>query len=201
MEGDPIRGVALAQAQAAPQPAARGGQATAPRSHAEGFSVVYRLQYPRILAFARRRLGDRATAEDCAAEVFRIAWERVAAGEPVPTPGWLFGAARKVLANRYRADARARDAKRRLGDQLEFQAHLTGGAEPGGGTDSVVDRVVAALEHLPSGQRELLTARYWDHLTGAELAVLADCSVGAVWVRLHRARAAFRESYSTKEES
>lgn len=58
--------------------------------------------------------------------------------------------------------------------------------------DEARGRLLVALDRLPSEQRELLMAYYWDELKGADCAALAGCSVGAVWVRLHRARAALR---------
>jgi RNA polymerase sigma-70 factor (ECF subfamily) len=197
MEDNSTHGVALAEARTAPKPEARAGRPAVPPSHIARFSVLYQQQHPRVVAFARRRLSGDGAAEDCAAEVFRIAWERVVAGEPVPTAGWLFVTARHVLANGYRADARALETRRRFGDELEIQARELLSPD----VDPVAERVVAALERLPGDQRELLIARYWDDLTGAELAALVGCSVGAVWVRLHRARVAFREFYSAKEES
>jgi RNA polymerase sigma-70 factor (ECF subfamily) len=55
--------------------------------------------------------------------------------------------------------------------------------------------VLQTLDRLAPHHREILSAHYWDGLSGAECAALFDCTPGAVWVRLHRARAAFRSAY------
>jgi len=151
------------------------------------FTALYTAQHSRIVAYAYRRLGDRAAAEDVAAEVFRIAWERV--GEGVPTPGWLFTTARHKVFHHYR------DAARRTALELTMAAEL-GRPEAG---DKLNQRLLAALDRLPEPTRELLLAHYWDGLSGAECADLLGCPAGAIWVRLHRARAALRREYERNE--
>src|SRR5436190_21264833 len=71
----------------------------------ERFEALFREHYPDILAYAVRRLADRSAAEEVAAEVFLVAWRR---GEDVPAPPlpWLYGVARKVIANSFRSRTR-----------------------------------------------------------------------------------------------
>lgn len=146
------------------------------------FVAVYTRDYPRLLAFVLRRTGDRGVAEDLTAEVFRIAWERIDTG--APTSVWLFVTARNLTMAHHRGTRRSAVVRQRLIDAG------SGGAD--GVPDRGGERVVAAMDALSAGQRELLMARYWDELSGAECAAIAGCSVGALWVRLHRARAALR---------
>jgi hypothetical protein len=49
----------------------------------DAFVDLFRAQYPRILAYLLRRLGEPETARDLAADVFRLAWERGLEG-PLP---------------------------------------------------------------------------------------------------------------------
>ena len=146
------------------------------------FVAVYTRDYPRLLAFVLRRTGDRGVAEDLTAEVFRIAWERIDTG--APTSAWLFVTARNLTMAHHRATRRSAAARQRLIDAGPVNAD----GDPGRRSE----QVAAALDALPAEQRELLMARYWDELSGAECAAIAGCSVGAMWVRLHRARAALR---------
>ncbi|MFT4217526.1 MAG: RNA polymerase sigma factor [Micropruina sp.] len=146
------------------------------------FVAVYTQEHPRLVAFVLRRTGDRGVAEDVTAEVFRIAWERVGAG--VPDSAWLFVTARNLTMAHHRATQRSADVRKRLID-----AGLGRLDEP---HERWGEQIEAALDALPPAQRELLTSHYWDGLSGAECAALAGCSVGAVWVRLHRARTALR---------
>lgn len=161
---------------------ARPDAATAAR-----FAALYREHYGRVVAYAYRRLGDRAAAEDCASEVFRIAWEKI--GDGVPTPGWLFTTAR------YSVYHSRRDAARRTALDLTMAQELGRAADD----DGLDRRLLAALDRLPEPARELLLAHYWDGLSGAECAALAGCSAQAIWIRLHRARQALRQEYERSD--
>jgi RNA polymerase sigma-70 factor (ECF subfamily) len=50
------------------------------------------------------------------------------------------------------------------------------------------DKVRAAIQHLPEGQREVLTLIFYHQLTGPEVAEVLDISEGTVKSRLHRAK-------------
>jgi len=141
------------------------------------FVDLYAGQYPRIVAYAQRRLGTPEEAEDCAAEVFRLAWEQPA----TPGVGWLFVTAKNLVY------ARCRQRRRQSG--LIDRLGRDGAAGPSEDTGQAVR---AALGRLEESQRELLMAFYWDDLPGARCAELLGCSTAAVWVRLHRARRALR---------
>jgi RNA polymerase sigma-70 factor (ECF subfamily) len=156
------------------------------------FVALYTREYPRVVAYARRRTGDLGSAEDVAAEVFRIAWERLGGGNEMPSTGWLFVTARNLLHSHYRSVERSTMLRHRLEQERE------GGTEER--PDDRAERVRDALGRLPVEQRELLIAHYWDDLSGADCAALVGCSVGAVWVRLHRARAALRRELQNLED-
>ncbi|MDR3360090.1 MAG: sigma-70 family RNA polymerase sigma factor [Bifidobacteriaceae bacterium] len=162
----------------------------------EAFCALYQDNHARIVAYAARRLGSADLAEDCAAEVFRIAWEH-AAREPGTAggigPGWLFATARNLIAHQWRAAGRATTLARVLAVELDR-------AEPPGGGAGLNERLVDALESLPAEQRELLIARYWDGLSADETAALFDLSPGAVRVRWHRARAALKRLLEQPKE-
>ncbi|MDK1472749.1 sigma-70 family RNA polymerase sigma factor [Streptomyces sp. 549] len=159
------------------------------RERAARFTVVYRREQPRLLAFVHRRTGERGTAEEVTAETFRIAWEHTLGGGEL-SPGWLFVTARNLLRNHHRAAARLGELHRRVADEL--------GRAPAGPADSAV---LDALERLPGRHREVLLLTYWDGLGAAEAGAVLGCTAPAVWVRLHRARRAFRDLHTAPEES
>lgn len=152
------------------------------------FIDLYTREYPRIVAYAQRRTGERHSAEDIAADVFRIAWEGIAGG--VPSTAWLFVTARNLLHAHHRVNQRSLRLRHRLQSE-----HAPAAGEPAMATD----KVLTALDRLPADQRELLIAYYWDDLSGADCAALTGCSVATVWVRLHRARAALRRRLDLEE--
>ncbi|GLW27505.1 RNA polymerase sigma factor [Actinoplanes regularis] len=153
------------------------------------FTDLYRASYGRVLRFVARRVGDDAEAEDLAAEVFKIAWGRTTRGE-VLSPGWLFVTARHVLSNHRRSVRRGDSAYRKF-------AVTSSADEPAAAT---ADLVAEALARLPEAQRDVLIHRYWDDLGASEIAALTGLSASTVWVRLHRARQAFKRSFKAVTE-
>ena len=143
----------------------------------ERFRAVYDAAYPRLMAYALRRARTRDDAHDVVADTMLIAWRRL---DDIPTDerriAWMYGVARRVLANHYRAT----DRRDRLTDRLEHQAPVDHGE---------FDAVYEALDRLRTDDREILTLAAWDDLTNDEIAVVLSVTPGAVAVRLHRARA------------
>jgi RNA polymerase sigma-70 factor (ECF subfamily) len=140
---------------------------------------LYRSHAGAIHAYALRRV-DRATADEVAAETFVVAWRRLedVPSEPLP---WLFGVARRLVANQTRgANRRAALARR-----LAAETSASGGSA---GTE----RTLEALEELGAGDREVLLLVAWEGLTQRQAAQVLGCSHAAVRVRLHRARRRLR---------
>lgn len=140
------------------------------------FRALYDAAYPRVMAYALRRARSREDALDVVAETMLTAWRRL---DDIPTDGrrlpWVFGVARRVLANHYRsADRRER-----------LTARLT---PPPAGADPDFAVVHEALAALSPTQQEILTLSAWDDLDNAEIAAVLGISPGAVALRLHRAR-------------
>jgi RNA polymerase sigma factor (sigma-70 family) len=149
---------------------------------AHDFAAFYREHYAAVLAFAVRRIDDRETAREVAADVFRVAWGSF--GDPRPTRAWLLRVARNRIGDAYRR----RDRDRRLHDALAAEV-------PVAHADL---RVLDVLETLPATAREVLMLTYWDGLPAAEAGKVLGCSAAAVWVRLHRARAAFAAAWQVE---
>jgi RNA polymerase sigma-70 factor (ECF subfamily) len=139
----------------------------------------FRAYADRVLAYLQHRT-DPQTAQDLLQEVFMIAFAK-AAELPQPPLGWLFGTARRVLANRYRGRRR----------QDELIARLTENAadsEPDPEAGELKQAFAQTLATLSAADREVLTLTGWYDLTPTEAAEALGCSPSAYAVRLHRAR-------------
>jgi RNA polymerase sigma factor (sigma-70 family) len=151
------------------------------------FSQLYRAEAAAILAYTLRRARDPEDAADAAAETFLVAWRRL--GE-VPIGGserlWLYGVARKVLANQSRAERR----RSRLGDRLA-EALRTELAAHDGPTGEGAELLRAAAK-LGEEDRELLLLVSWEGLSPSEAARVIGTSPLAARSRLHRARRRLR---------
>lgn len=145
------------------------------------FETLFGNHYPAVRAYALRRTSPDA-AQDVVAETFLVAWRRL---DEVPADAlpWLYGVARRVLANQRRSAERGDALARRL-------AGSTSGAAPEDPGERAGDAelVRLALGRLPEPSREALMLVAWHGLSGARAARAAGCSRAAFAVRLHRAR-------------
>jgi RNA polymerase sigma-70 factor (ECF subfamily) len=149
------------------------------------FSELYLQNARDLLGYALRRNADPDEAADAVAETFLVAWRRL--GE---VPGgaearlWLYGTARRVLANQTRGARRRDRLTERLRGELRRQlpAH-----EPGERS-----AIVEALAELGDGDREVLMLVGWEELTPTEAARVLEISPLAARTRLHRARRRLR---------
>jgi RNA polymerase sigma factor (sigma-70 family) len=149
------------------------------------FESLYLAHHGAVRRYAMRRT-ELAAVDDVVSETFLVAWRRlesVPAEQPLP---WLFGVARRVLANQRRGQAR----RQRLADRLAAMPEPDP-REDDAGTEP--ERVLAALDRLPAGDQELLMLVYWDGLDGAGAAQALGRSRVAVRVALSRARKRLRQ--------
>lgn len=151
------------------------------------FERLYTTMFPEIAGYVRRRCGG-AEADDVIGQVFAVAWRRF---DDIPRPPqdrlWLFGVARRALAEAERATRR----RRRLGLRLAAEAIV---ASPSAAApDPAAERVIEALTTLRAADREALRLVLWEALSHAEAAEVLGCTANAFEIRYRRARAAVRD--------
>lgn len=146
------------------------------------FVAIHKDCYPRVYRFVRRRVESAEMAEELAADVFRVVWQKWD-DNPRTDPAWLLTVARNLVGNAYRS----RDRQQALQDKLRAMALHSNG----GGSEYIA--VHDAMAQLRDKDREILQLAYWDELGAAEIAAVLQCSDSAAKVRLHRARAALRK--------
>jgi RNA polymerase sigma-70 factor (ECF subfamily) len=162
---------------------------TSGTEHEDRFRRLYSENFPALLAYALRRVEQHEDAADVVAETFLTAWRR---GSELPAGDearlWLYGVARRVLANHHRGGRR----RERLGERLRERIHATATADPLG---EVPERLAvrAALARLGELDREVLTLTVWEDLQPREVAAVLRVSPEVVRTRLSRARGRLRE--------
>ncbi|WP_232524971.1 RNA polymerase sigma factor [Nocardioides mangrovicus] len=156
------------------------------------FREVYAAHVDRVLAYAMRRVLHAEDAGDIVAETFLVAWRRrrdLPDGEDAVL--WLFGVARRVLANHRRTLMRRERLAARLGGQL--RGALAARVAPDPADAVVAERTVReAMDRLGDLDREVLRLHAWEQLEPREIAVALDLAPAAVRTRLSRARARLR---------
>jgi RNA polymerase sigma factor (sigma-70 family) len=170
-----------------------------PGSAAERFEDAYRSSGTAVLGYALRRSPSPEDALDVVAETFATAWRRRTdmPADSLEVRPWLFGIARRCLANAARGTHRAG----RLGERLAASLADVPLPDPSTIHESRAQtrRVREALDELSADDRELVTLIAWEGLTPTEAAAALGLTPGTARVRLHRARTRLREILSATE--
>lgn len=141
----------------------------------------------------RRTNGNAAVADDLASETFLAAVESVAGFDPDrgTVSQWLFGIARRKLADHMRRRVRLR----LVGEPLEDTP------APAIKPSYDAERIHDALADLPPTQRDVLNWMYRDNLTVRQIAQRINRSEKAVENLLYRARQRFRARFESSHHT
>jgi len=139
------------------------------------------------------RRTDAATADDVLGDTLLVCWRRL---DDVPADAlpWAIVVARQCLNNARRAERRRTRLIGRIIaiDPPPAAANDNPAASTLDGT-TADSRVTAALAGLRRDDAEILRLWAWDELTSPQLAVVLGISANAAAIRLHRAKARFKQ--------
>lgn len=163
------------------------------------FDALYEGTHRKVLAYCVRRTSRWPDALDAAADTYVVAWRRF--GDLPPGEGslpWLFGVARRVIANQRRTESRQ--------DRVVAKLRSRGSPQPSGPDDLAVlgeehRDVLRALGRLSESDQELIRLTTWEGLSSVEVAELFDVTRNALDVRLHRARKRLAREYERVHRS
>ena len=148
-----------------------------------GFEREYTTHYDPVLRYSHRRTGHHQ-ALDATAETFAIAWRRrsdLPMDHPLP---WLYGVAKRVLANQNRSGRRQRRTAAKLRDPDGLRGLEP---EPIVVRDEEQTEVLEALGRLADGDQEILRLALWEELPREQISAAMRCSPNAATKRLNRA--------------
>ncbi|MCI0549159.1 MAG: sigma-70 family RNA polymerase sigma factor, partial [Candidatus Rokubacteria bacterium] len=148
---------------------------------------------PRLLAVARRLLHSETDAEDAVQRAFLQCYLRATGYRPEwAVSTWLY----RILTNTCVDELRRRAVRR------DHRAALDGWPPPANGGPSARDLDVRrALARVPREARILLTLRYADGLTYAELARIRGISINTVKSQLARGKAILRAALAPGDDA
>jgi RNA polymerase sigma-70 factor (ECF subfamily) len=158
------------------------------------FEAAYRELYAPICGYVLRRVREPEDAAEAIAETFATLWRRFdncPRGDELRP--WLFGVARRVVANQRRGERRRTALGERLVANIDrASAHANGAVDD-------TTALTRAFASLSDSDRELLSLVAWEGLTRDELAVTLGTSRAVVRLRLHRARKRLRDALPPME--
>jgi DNA-directed RNA polymerase specialized sigma24 family protein len=165
---------------------------THPPGARDRLETIYNAHYPAIHQYAARRTDSPEDTADVISETFLTAWRRITdVPEGETARLWLYGVARRVLANQRRGQSRRAGLAERLKGELSAaRPSVSGGPDP----------VREAFDDLPARDREVLALAFWEDLTGPEIGKVLGCTATAARIRLHRARKRLAKALGLTEE-
>lgn len=140
----------------------------------------------RLVAHSARLLGDPDKARDAAQD----AWAEIIRGlrglqDARAFPAWAYRIASRACARKIARAVQDRELKQAVAQ--EPHVSFTAPELP-----SEMDRLKAAIRHLPAGERAAIALYHFEELRVAEVAVALDVPVGTVKTRLLHARRKLR---------
>jgi RNA polymerase sigma factor (sigma-70 family) len=159
----------------------------------ELFGLLFDRHFITIHRYLERRIGA-DSADELAAEVFRIAFEQRRRFRPLHESAlpWLYGVATNLMLKRRRTERRHLRALTRLEAAADRHA-VVEGAEERLDAHSVREQLLDALALLPQADRDVVVLVAWEDLSYEEVGAALDIPVGTVRSRLNRARRRLRE--------
>lgn len=150
---------------------------------ASAWAVIYQRHFRQIYSYIYHRVGDKAAAEDLAAEVFAEAAARIRSFHyrGIPLQAWLYRIAHNMVYD-YRQDRQRRPTKSLEGlpeghlahrddpDRIDLQAVLT-----------------AAMTGLSPDQQQVVALRFLEGFNPSEVAIIMGKREGTVRVLQSRA--------------
>lgn len=153
----------------------------------EQFRGLYSSHVDALLGYALRRVDQPDDAADVVSDTFLVAWRRLAdVPEGDAARLWLYGVARRTLANQRRGAGR----RTALGERLRHD--LASAVPDHAFAVTEQETVRAALARLADRDREVLELAAWEELEPREIAEVLGISPVAVRSRLSRSRARLR---------
>jgi RNA polymerase sigma-70 factor, ECF subfamily len=147
------------------------------------YAALVRRHLSRLVAVARRMLGNPSLAEDAAQEAFLKLWTHAATYDPAKAgfSTWLTRITINICLDRLR---------KRTEDPLpeDFDMAIPADQERGLIRDQVAAKVETALQTLPERQRTALILCHYEEMSMVEAAKVMEATIDAVESLLGRAR-------------
>ncbi len=167
-------------------PAPPGDAETSTPEEPRAFEELYRAYAPTVYGYLRARVNSQAEAEDLASRTFANAFASLdryrARGGGFGS--WLMTIAHNLLVNWYR-DRGRRPPPASLDEALELPSGAPG-PESHLERNERIQTIRAAVEKLGADQQRLITLKYLDGLTNAQIGRIMGRSEGAVKAMHHR---------------
>ena len=164
----------------------------------EAFGKLYELYVEKIYNYVFYRIGNQQDAEDLTAKVFHRALNHIPNynNKGAPFAAWLYRIAHNLVANWHR------DHKRRKVVALE---HVTLSSKKEENPHQAAEQrdsqelLLAAIQKLPPERQELLTLKFIERMSNADIGQVMGRSEGAIKSLYHRTLVSLKEHLAEHE--
>jgi RNA polymerase sigma-70 factor (ECF subfamily) len=164
----------------------------------DAFGVLYERYVEKIYNYIYYRTGNHHDAEDLTARVFFRAMGHIEnyTERGVPFQAWLYRIAHNLVANWHRDRGR-----RKVIPLDEYIVTSLRSEAPDRQAEDKEEReaLLAAIKRLPEERQQLLTLKFVEHLSNAEIGEIMGRTEGAIKSLYHRTLIALREELSALE--
>jgi RNA polymerase sigma-70 factor (ECF subfamily) len=164
----------------------------------EAFGKLYELYVEKIYNYIYYRIGNHHDAEDITAKVFHRALNHIGNynNKGVPFAAWLYRIAHNLVANWHRDQGRRKMVAL---DQVTMQGN--GQETPHQAIERTNERelLLEAIKQLPQERQELLTLKFTERLSNAEIGHIMGRSEGAIKSLYHRTLVALKDILAEHE--
>ena len=161
------------------------------RADTVALGEIYDQYADKIYAYIYHRVGQAELAEDLTGQVFMRMLEAIHSGQAWRTSfsGWLYRIAHNLVIDQYRQRSRATFV-----DIDEVPPISETDSEPSRSVQASMDResLQAALSQLTEDQAQVITLRFLEELSIAEVATIMERNEGAIKALQYRAVIALR---------
>lgn len=148
----------------------------------EAFGLLYDHYLPAIYRFILLKIGEKATTEDLAHQVFLNAWQNIENYQiqGFPFSSWLYRIAHNAVIDYYRTD------KKNLNLENIQEIAAVNNLEEKIDQEFELNIIKAALKELPEEQQSIVIMKFVEEMTNKEIAAALGKSEGAIKTAQHR---------------
>lgn len=165
----------------------------------QAYASLHHLLYPCLYLYAKRIVNDAEDADDMIQDLFIKLWDRKSViGKIGNVKSYFYTALRSVAINHLRG-LKSQDSKHQQMVLVDLQPSVEDILIAGENSCEQRQVVKAALQKLPSKQREVIFLRFYDNLEYAQIVEITGIKYQSVVNHIHRAITILRNELKLKK--